>query len=265
VLLLILGIIMGVMFFILIVMDWAIGAIEVACLIFFVGYSVTYSLHVAHTYWHLRPEDNNAHLKLLYLEATERRAAAEGRGEAGAADGGDLRFHGVLQDGSPDSLDPSDAESGALGGFDGQMQEWGTQELRVARVHGAVMGIGRAVLSSAVSTTGSSGILLFSTFIMFYKLAAVLIIVTVLSVVMALVSLPAVLLVCGPAPDPWYKRELRRFLRRLMGDGSQKDYSAGQDQGEACESSGLDLAQSPGRHNDGALADPDGFDDLPDR
>merc|ERR1719329_801827 len=50
VLVLVLGVIAGLAFFIVFVMGWLIGPIEVIALVVFLGYSVTYSLHVAHSF-----------------------------------------------------------------------------------------------------------------------------------------------------------------------------------------------------------------------
>jgi hypothetical protein len=47
---LVLGIVLGLAFFMVVMMSWKIGSIEVISLVIFVGYSVTYSLHVAHSY-----------------------------------------------------------------------------------------------------------------------------------------------------------------------------------------------------------------------
>eukprot|EP00929_Paragymnodinium_shiwhaense_P071499 TRINITY_DN36339_c0_g1_i2.p1 TRINITY_DN36339_c0_g1~~TRINITY_DN36339_c0_g1_i2.p1 ORF type:complete len:1448 (+),score=185.47 TRINITY_DN36339_c0_g1_i2:161-4504(+) len=44
------GVIFGLAFFITVVMGWKVGLIEVIAIIYFVGYAVTYSLHVAHKY-----------------------------------------------------------------------------------------------------------------------------------------------------------------------------------------------------------------------
>ena len=44
------GVIFCLAFFIIVVMGWALGAIEVIALIVFIGYAVTYSLHIAHKY-----------------------------------------------------------------------------------------------------------------------------------------------------------------------------------------------------------------------
>merc|ERR1712151_532270 len=44
------AVICGLAFFIVNVMGWPIGPIEVIALIVFIGYAVTYSLHIAHLY-----------------------------------------------------------------------------------------------------------------------------------------------------------------------------------------------------------------------
>merc|ERR1712217_437982 len=40
----------GLTFMIIVVLQWDVGLIEVIAIIYFVGYAVTYSLHVAHKY-----------------------------------------------------------------------------------------------------------------------------------------------------------------------------------------------------------------------
>jgi len=50
VMLLVIGIICGLGFFMITIMSWKVGPIEVIALVVFVGYSVTYSLHIAHDY-----------------------------------------------------------------------------------------------------------------------------------------------------------------------------------------------------------------------
>eukprot|EP00435_Cladocopium_sp_Y103_P060718 s43_g22.t1 len=50
VLLLVIGVVTSLAFFMVVIMAWTVGPIEVISLVAFVGYSVTYSLHVAHIY-----------------------------------------------------------------------------------------------------------------------------------------------------------------------------------------------------------------------
>merc|ERR1719199_1918276 len=40
----------GLTFFIVVVMRWEVGLIEVIAIVYFIGYAVTYSLHIAHKY-----------------------------------------------------------------------------------------------------------------------------------------------------------------------------------------------------------------------
>jgi uncharacterized membrane protein YdfJ with MMPL/SSD domain len=95
--------------------------------------------------------------------------------------------------------------------------------LRKIRTRIAISRIGQACLSSAVSTIGSSVMLVFCTMTIFPKLAYVQIIITLLSLLGALVALPAILILKGPPVEPWHKRllaclhgsEERRALLRI--------------------------------------------------
>eukprot|EP00928_Gymnodinium_smaydae_P031132 TRINITY_DN22957_c0_g5_i1.p1 TRINITY_DN22957_c0_g5~~TRINITY_DN22957_c0_g5_i1.p1 ORF type:complete len:1206 (+),score=173.87 TRINITY_DN22957_c0_g5_i1:93-3620(+) len=129
----------GLIFVIVNVMYLSIGPIEVIALIVFIGYSLTYSLHIGHHYG--------------LAKALNRQLPTElGRSMA----------------------------------------------MRRVRVEFALRCIGGAIIGSAVTTVGCSSFLLGCTLVIFNKLGIVAITVTVLSVLMALVVLPAVLLVVGP-------------------------------------------------------------------
>jgi len=177
VLALVLGTILGLAFFIVCMMGWMIGSIEVISLVIFVGYSVTYSLHVAHTY-------AEAHLPTQGQDGDEEAPLAEGM---------------LSEQGGP-PLSAADA--------------------RKLRTKMAIAHIGTSVLSSAISTIGSSIFLLFCTMVIFVKLGAVLLTVTFLSIVCALVALPALLMLVGPPPEPFHRRVMRclhRTKARLKG------------------------------------------------
>lgn len=73
--LLVVGIIIGLAFFMVVCMGWKIGAIEVIALVVFVGYSITYSLHIAHNYASSTPDDPHA-LDLENLARRRRETAA---------------------------------------------------------------------------------------------------------------------------------------------------------------------------------------------
>lgn len=174
VLFLVLEIICGLAFFITAVMGWRIGPVEVISLVVFVGYSVTYSLHIAHSYAEVRADNG----EMLANELKARRRALE----AGRISG-------------PAELPP--------------LTE---RELRRARTRMALLQVGAATLSSALSTVGSSLFLLLCTLNIFVKLGAVVMAVTVLSIAFALLALPAAMVLLGPSPDPCYAQYTRLLL-----------------------------------------------------
>eukprot|EP00929_Paragymnodinium_shiwhaense_P050899 TRINITY_DN25626_c0_g1_i1.p1 TRINITY_DN25626_c0_g1~~TRINITY_DN25626_c0_g1_i1.p1 ORF type:complete len:1694 (-),score=436.97 TRINITY_DN25626_c0_g1_i1:225-5306(-) len=187
VLLIVIGIICGLAFFMIQVMGWAIGSIEVISLVVFVGYAVTYSLHIAYHYAHVRDDD---------AESLDHEAEAR------------LRKH------AQDSKTSKDLVEGELLPHPSAL-ELTAAELRVARVRMAVLHLGGATLSSAFSTIGSSAFLLFCTLNVFVKLGSVVIAVTTLSIAFALIVLPAALMLCGPSRDAWHETPLGRRLVRL--------------------------------------------------
>jgi len=58
-----------------VVMEWKIGPIEVISLVVFVGYSVTYSLHIAHNYVEVSCSDPECERLEMEFIAKERRRA----------------------------------------------------------------------------------------------------------------------------------------------------------------------------------------------
>eukprot|EP00929_Paragymnodinium_shiwhaense_P066544 TRINITY_DN33387_c0_g1_i1.p1 TRINITY_DN33387_c0_g1~~TRINITY_DN33387_c0_g1_i1.p1 ORF type:complete len:1235 (-),score=180.33 TRINITY_DN33387_c0_g1_i1:186-3890(-) len=130
----------GLGFFIVVVMGWSLGLLEGICLIYFMGYAVTYSLHVGHHY-------GAAHT--LQLPA------------------GDWKL----------------SRSGVI---------------RLSRVNFALTSIGGATLGSGVTTAGASFFLLFSRLTVFERLGGMCMVVTLVSVIFALIPLPAFLSIIGP-------------------------------------------------------------------
>jgi predicted RND superfamily exporter protein len=183
----------GLAFFMTAIMHWPIGPIEVICLVIFVGFSVTYSLHIAHNFSRIGDQDPK------FLEALEKGRRRQAKRRAGRQDA----VAEDLEENPPTAF-----------------------ERRVARARVARLRMGGAVLSSTVSTIGGSVFLLFCTLSIFLKLGAVIMAVTVLSVFYTMVSLPAVLILLGPSEDPWYKRIPRKLFRRLFGLGSQSSDGA---------------------------------------
>lgn len=166
-------------------MGWEITPIEVLFILIFLGYSVTYGLHVAHNYAEVREDDPE-------LVASEAMAA---NARLTKWEQQDVEQYGEM----PELRD----------GF-----EMTARELREARTRTAILHVGGAVISCSVSSVGSSSFLLLCVLNIFPKLGAIVICVTSLSIFLTLVGLPAVLIVCGPPPRPCYKRTLDLCLRR---------------------------------------------------
>mmetsp|Transcript_17975 Transcript_17975/g.35146 ORF Transcript_17975/g.35146 Transcript_17975/m.35146 type:complete len:1272 (+) Transcript_17975:118-3933(+) len=134
------GVISGLAFFMVVIMRWPVGPVEVISLIFFIGYAVTYSLHVAHRY------------------------------------------------SSPDAIPDQPEEVEPLNG----------EAVRRRRTEFALRSIGGATLGSAITTGGAACFLMAAQLTLFGKLGGVVLVVTLLSVLTALVPLPAALLWLGP-------------------------------------------------------------------
>merc|ERR1712066_338181 len=83
VMMVVLAIIIGLMFFMVVVMRWEVGAIEVLCLIVFVGFAVDYCLHVAHKY-------HTCHINSV---TEQEPASTEKEESADAASGSDAQCH----------------------------------------------------------------------------------------------------------------------------------------------------------------------------
>mmetsp|Transcript_73427 Transcript_73427/g.174966 ORF Transcript_73427/g.174966 Transcript_73427/m.174966 type:complete len:1301 (+) Transcript_73427:141-4043(+) len=318
VLMLVLGIIVGLLFFILVVFQWPIGPIEVISLIIFVGYAVTYSLHIAHNFAELSSKDEDLMTCTIIQEYLAGKGRDMGSGSGGGVDDGGGADPSLSPAGSSPAMrlaqaaaaadaeaeqqqaassssaaldfdrlqegdaagpgheptssrghpsersvprhshlegasrgaevasairiyrqntqepDPSEAtfdqtESRRLArereeAYEVLFQSLPNNVLRQARAQLAVQRIGLATLSSAISTVGSSCVLFLCTILVFIKLAAVLTTVTVLSIVVALITLPAVLMVAGPKAMPWYRRVARDCIKsvtvNVRGSGS---------------------------------------------
>eukprot|EP00929_Paragymnodinium_shiwhaense_P107813 TRINITY_DN74171_c0_g1_i1.p1 TRINITY_DN74171_c0_g1~~TRINITY_DN74171_c0_g1_i1.p1 ORF type:complete len:1256 (-),score=138.65 TRINITY_DN74171_c0_g1_i1:102-3869(-) len=135
------GVLVGLMFFVLIIMGWKLGLVEGVCLIYFIGYAVTYTLHIAHLY------------------------------------AGDIREERL-------PITKARLSEGAA--------------LRYRRVSHAMKSIGGATLGSGITTAGASVFLVFSTLSVFERLGGMCLFVTVTSVAVALIPVPALLVIAGP-------------------------------------------------------------------
>jgi len=125
----------------LVVLNWTVGLLEAIALIYFVGYAVTFPLHVAHLY-------------------------------------------GEKLDGLRVPHLPADDESLSMA--------------RLKRTSNALMGIGCATVGSGITTAGAAFFLLFCSLTIFQRLGAMCLVVTMASIFVALILLPAALLTFGP-------------------------------------------------------------------
>jgi predicted RND superfamily exporter protein len=143
-------VISGLAFFMVVVMQWAIGAIEAMGIVVFVGYSITYSMHIANIF--------GQQMKQTPLP------------------------HGP--------------------------------EISEVCIKAAVFQIGEATLGSATTTLISSFFLLFCTLQVFFRLGIVVLIVTILSAALAVLVLPAVLVVVWLPVMSLFNRLVSCFRRR---------------------------------------------------
>merc|ERR1719229_734048 len=74
----VLGVIIGLAFFMICLAGWSLGPIEVIALIVFVGYSVTFSLHIAHIYHEEDPAARQGSLAVV-VGADEAKLLRAGR------------------------------------------------------------------------------------------------------------------------------------------------------------------------------------------
>jgi len=188
VLMLILGNICGLAFFMITIMEWSIGPIEVIFIVVFLGFSVTYGLHTSHNYSAARATDASVIFNEKLAWRRRNRKDANNEKACNAAVKMTIRSN---------------------------------RGVRKARTRAAILEVGGAIMSSTVSTVGSSIFLLFCSLNIFISLGFVVIAVTTLSILFTLISLPAVLMLLGPGPDPWYKKYPRKLVKMLCGGGQK--------------------------------------------
>lgn len=229
-------------------MGWSLGPIEVIALIVFVGYAVTYSLHIAHKYGDasfIVAEEDVQHPKhaheerddeqdisggLKHKETNDKHASAKPGHmlefdkkpslESGTTDSSLKRRNSKIGD---DLLSPHTnlslrrAESLELDPCDYFGGAAG--EERFERTRFSLQRMGGAALGSALTTLGTAFFLLFCTLQIFKKLGSVIFTVTCLAIIFALTPLPAALIYAGPlwpgfAPLIDKARQVRNAYRK---------------------------------------------------
>ncbi|CAK0885959.1 unnamed protein product [Prorocentrum cordatum] len=232
-------IIVGLFFFMVVVMGWLIGAVEVLSLIMFIGFAVDYCLHIAHKYHACIIHDvteeaddshENAEQKTM-LEKAGAAAASRLRqsvaltgntrlGMAASVAGAKiLRKQAEGSDGSSTGTPPGRTASPQRTRVTMRVADTlSSSKLpsppsptcdavrqanrgaeRFERAKFALEKIGPSVLGSGLTTLGSAAFLLPCSLHVFYRIGAVVCGITVYAEFFALLFLPATLMIIGPA------------------------------------------------------------------
>eukprot|EP00927_Polykrikos_kofoidii_P035586 TRINITY_DN30144_c0_g1_i1.p1 TRINITY_DN30144_c0_g1~~TRINITY_DN30144_c0_g1_i1.p1 ORF type:complete len:1586 (+),score=245.41 TRINITY_DN30144_c0_g1_i1:138-4895(+) len=196
----------GLLFFMTVVMQWQIGPLEVIGLVMFIGYSVTYGLHVASNYASglaanpIGVDDDSGE------EEEEEETIENGHTEPMSKKHEDDAL-GDLQDEEQGRGTRRRKTKLALGSQnEGSLTPPSNFEVRKALTRAAVLQVGGAICSATVTTFGSSLFLVLCTLTIFSKLGLVVVAVTMLSIFFTLVSLTAFLVLFGPTPNSCHRR-----------------------------------------------------------
>lgn len=185
----------SLVFFMLVVFGWLLGPIEIIFLVIFLGYSLTFNLHLSVNYAQVRADKPRLHEEEAFartLNVCRRRSRGDG-GEASIAD------------------EVEATEEVPNGGL-----QLSAKQLRKARTRHVVLQVGAALLSATASTIGSAIFLVVCSLQAFNRLGLVIIVVVSISLILTLVVLPAILLIFGPSENPCYKRLPRQAAFSLF-------------------------------------------------
>lgn len=234
------------LWFMVIVMQWVVGPLEVLSLIVFVGFAVDYSLHISHQYGDAVLEkmtDSTTRLNFDPARDSQQSGVSGGssflaRNESNPSLGkgsssntlgasgkprASQRFTIRYMDGYAPALNPAEEALNKMGsnkllarGSAVELTEEQVDSLdkdpeaeRFERVRFSLRRMAGATLGSAVTTAGSAAFLTMCTLQIFVKLGTVVLAVTLLSILFALVPLPATLMIAGPtdrAKQKWKER-----------------------------------------------------------
>lgn len=244
------SIIICLLFFMTVFMEWPIGAIEVLSLIVFVGFAVDYCLHIAHKYHTCHVTDvkeippgeeededttssrgsrsiisrDNSFVSRSpkpspRLSGTATQNSKWSHGSGGRASKRGRASIAVEIDDKPKTERSLDKiEANALRGA-----ALSRPDERFSRVRYAIMRMGGAVVGSAFTTVGCAAFLLPCKLYVFVKIGSVVMAVTLYAILYTILPLPALLMMCGPC-----KNDLHNFvawsqgkLDRFHGKGKQ--------------------------------------------
>lgn len=174
------GVMSFLAFFMVVVCNWEVGAVEVLGLIVFVGYSVTYLLHIVHKYEEaISPlHEEEMHSAGVSVQPSREQAPHSPLGRRDI-----LVERGLLYVGSKEDM---------------------ARHKRLFAVKYSMGTMSGAILGSAVTTLGSAAFLLGCTMQIFVRLAIVLIAVTCFTLLFTFVVLPTALLLFGPGEQSYY-------------------------------------------------------------
>eukprot|EP00746_Dinoflagellata_sp_MGD_P151199 gnl/MRDRNA2_/MRDRNA2_82855_c0_seq1.p1 gnl/MRDRNA2_/MRDRNA2_82855_c0~~gnl/MRDRNA2_/MRDRNA2_82855_c0_seq1.p1 ORF type:complete len:1787 (-),score=229.40 gnl/MRDRNA2_/MRDRNA2_82855_c0_seq1:71-5431(-) len=217
----IVGVICCLTWFMVVVMQWPIGPIEVLSLIIFVGFAVDYSLHISHQYGAAELDTMDSDTSTRYDDhyvpsystsggnPTAKRRPSE-RFTIRFTDanapyrGKDYRSMSMMSNSKtvkPNmgrfSIVKNDAPQ-IITRRQSDAIDRDPQAERFERVRFSLHRMTSATLGSAFTTAGSAAFLCFCTLQIFVKLGTVILIVTLLSILFALLPLPCCLIAFGP-------------------------------------------------------------------
>jgi len=213
VMMVVMSIIICLLFFMVVLMEWPIGAIEVLSLIVFVGFAVDYCLHIAHKYHscHINAvqdlpfEDEEESAGSIVSESPSAASSAMGHGhkrysrEISGASGrrSSKRRASValLIDDKPDKALTKDVRQSCV---NSTLLAANRPEERFARTRYALERMGGAVVGSAFTTAGCAAFLLPCQLAIFTKIGSVVMAVTAYAILYTILPLPAILMICGP-------------------------------------------------------------------
>ncbi|CAK8996153.1 unnamed protein product [Durusdinium trenchii] len=191
----VLTIVVGLLFFMVIIMGWAIGAIEVLSLIVFVGFAVDYCLHLSHKYHscHITDVEEKEEEEVEEEEVQDHETMAQRFGRKS------IMAAAVGKTGRRVSMKVSDAPAAkATCEKNKKVLSKNRSAERFERSRYALERIGGSIVGSALTTIGCACFLLPCTMHIFFKLGAVVCGVTIYAVIFSLIPLPAVLMCFGP-------------------------------------------------------------------
>jgi len=212
----VLAIIIGLLFFMVVIMKWPIGAIEVLCLIVFVGFAVDYCLHVAHKY-------HTCHInQVTDLPPDEVPISAAASNFSSSSHGGrrssSKRTSSIKIDVGDKPVDLSETANERKK-LSSVLLAQNRGEERFARTKYALERMGGAVVGSACTTVGCAAFLLPCQLVIFTKIGAVVMAVTVYAIVYTILPLPSLLMIMGPCGGDMQR--LWQYLRKCSSQYTQ--------------------------------------------